>query len=186
MQDSQILDLYFARNEKAIEISRQKFGRYCHCVAHNILHNEQDSEECVNETWLRAWNVIPPQKPSKLKFYFAKITRNLSFDRYRKNTTLKRGANEMSLVLDELDNCIASHDTVAAHVDNELLAKLINSFVENLPKREREVFLLRYFYVLSTDEISAKLELSTANVYKILSRTRIKLKEKLESEELYV
>lgn len=186
MLDNQILDLYFARNEKAIEISQQKFGRYCHCVAHNILHNEQDSEECVNETWLKAWNAIPPQRPRNLKFFFAKITRNLSFDRYRKSTTLKRGANEMSLVLDELENCIASRDTVSAQVDNELLAKTINSFIKNLPKREREVFLLRYFYVLSTQEISTKLELSNANVYKILSRTRIKLKEKLESEELYV
>ncbi len=186
MQNNEIIDLYFARNEKAIKISRQKFGSYCHCVANNILHNDQDSEECVNETCLRAWNSIPPQRPRKLNFFFAKITRNLSFDKYRKNTTLKRGANEMPLVLDELDNCISSRDTVQSQVDNELLAKLINSFIENLPKREREIFLLRYFYVLSIDEISAELELSTANIYKILSRTRIKLKEKLESEEVYV
>lgn len=186
MQDNQIIDLYFARNEKAIEISQLMFGSYCHCVASNILHNEQDSEECVNETWLRSWNVIPPQRPMKLKFFFAKTTRNLAFDKYRKNTASKRGDNEMPLVLDELSNCISSRDTVQSQVDNELLTKLINSFVESLPKRDREVFLLRYFYVLPINEISDKLDLSNANIYKILSRTKIKLKELLESEEVYV
>lgn len=113
MEDHQIVELYWQRNADAISETADKYGDYCFAIAENILHNAEDSEECVNDTWLRAWNAIPPQKPAVLRMFLAKITRNLSFDRFHARNAEKRGGGEMALVLDELGECFGGGADIA-------------------------------------------------------------------------
>ena len=121
MEDGQIIDLYWQRNTDAITETDIKYGAYCFTIAHNILNSREDSEECVNDTWLRAWNAMPPRKPDRLQMFLAKITRNLSFNRYNARTADKRGGGEIVLVLDELAECLASEsDTESAYRLKEL------------------------------------------------------------------
>lgn len=182
MNDEQIIDLYWKRDESAIQESHIKYGAYCYAIANRILYNHQDSEECVNDTWLRTWNALPPERPSFLKQYLAKITRNLSLDRYRARQTLKRGGRDLDAVLDELAECIA--DT--RDIEDELMAKelqsCIRSFVATLSERDGNIFLRRYFYIDSTAEIAGRYHLRESNVLMILSRSRAKLRAYLIKE----
>ena len=108
MEDNQIVQMYFDRSEDAIFQTATKYGKYCHAIAYNVLHNFEDSEECVNDTYLKAWHTIPPQRPQNLAAFLGKITRNLSIDVYRRSSTEKRGGGEMELALDELGDCMAA------------------------------------------------------------------------------
>ncbi len=180
MTDEAIIEMYFDRNEEAIKRSDEKYGRYCLAVAANILSDRLDSEECVNDTWLRAWNSIPPERPDYLKLFFAKITRNLAICRYRTASAKKRGGGEITAVLDELCECIGG-DTETA-VDMHMLSASVNSFLGDLEIRERTIFLRRYFFSEDTEVIAVKYGLKRSNVHKILSRTRKKLREHLEKE----
>lgn len=179
--DSEIVALYHARDERAIEKTAHKYGDYCFTVADNILRNKEDAEECVNDTWLRTWNTIPPQKPTSLKHYLAKITRNLSIGRWREKHSGKRGGGEMTLALEEMEEFLA--DTQA---DNEAaraaFSDCLNRFLHTLPARECNIFLRRYFYVDSTKEIARRYGIKEANVLLILSRTRAKFRTHLEKE----
>lgn len=148
----------------------------------NILHNSEDSEECINDTLLQAWNTIPPQKPSKLRMYLAKIIRNISFNRYNAKKSQKRGSGEISLVLDELSECIASEDNVENTYAAKELGIYLKQFVKKLPDRERNIFVRRYFFTESIDEIAKRYNLSQNNVMVILSRTRKSLKSELTKE----
>ncbi len=184
MQDLQIISLYFERDEQAIVETNRKYGSYCFAIANNILQNQEDSEECVNDTWLRTWNSIPPARPNHLKLFLAKITRNLSFDKYKAKHSQKRGDGELPLVLDELEFCVAD----SSDVEGELIAKEMEqkvlSFVQNLAEQERNIFLRRYFYVESIGEIAKRYNLKENNVSVILSRTRQKLQQELRKEQL--
>ena len=116
MEDSQIIELYWKKNTDAISKTADKYGAYCYAIAKNILHNHEDSEECVNDTWLHAWNAMPPQKPNVLRLFLAKITRNLSLDRFNVRNAEKRGGGEITLVLDELVECFnGGADTETAY-----------------------------------------------------------------------
>ena len=106
MEDSAIIDLYWARQERALEETDRKYGSYCWTIAHNILKNRQDTEECVNDTWLKAWNAMPPHRPAILSSFLGTITRNLSLDRYQAGRTGKRGGGRVTVALDELEDCI--------------------------------------------------------------------------------
>lgn len=181
MEDTQIIAAYFERDETAIQYTHQKYGKYCFQIAYRILLNREDSEECVNDTYLKTWQVIPPQKPNYLQMFLAKITRNEAFDRYRKNKALKRGGTEMELVLDELSECIGK-STTEEFIRHKQLSESIHQFLSQLPKRERNVFIRRYFYVESTEEIAEMYNLKPSHVYVLLSRTRNKLKEHLLKE----
>ncbi len=182
MEDSQIIELYWQKNADAISESAEKYGAYCFQVAENILHNTEDSEECVNDTWLRAWNAIPPEKPDALRMFFAKITRNLSFDRLNARNAQKRGGGEISLVLDELGECLGGGtDTEAAYEAKEL-RQCIRRFVRRLPERDGNVLVRRYFFAESVADIAKRYGLSENNVTVILSRTRKKLKTFLMKE----
>ena len=182
--DNQIIELYFARNERAINESSNKYGRYCYSIAHKILHEARDTEECVNDTWYQAWVNIPPHRPQHLKLFFAKITRNLSFDMYRAKNRKKRGGGEIDLVLEELEECIANQQDVEGNYIAKELNESIRIFVRGLPEREANIFIRRYFYVETINEIAKRYHMSTNNVTVILSRTRNKLHEMLEMEEL--
>ena len=117
MEDSRIVELYWQKNADAIKETDSKYGAYCFAIADNILHNKEDSEECVNDTWLNAWNAMPPQKPTKLQMFLAKITRNLSFNRFNARSAEKRGGGEIVLVLDELAECLARETDVESEYD---------------------------------------------------------------------
>ena len=182
MEDSRIIDLYWQRNPDAITETNDKYGDYCFNVADNILKNHEDAEECVNDTWLRAWNTIPPQRPVKFKLFLAKITRNLAFDRYRAKGAEKRGQGEIDLVMDELSECISSRYSVCTEYEGKELAECIRNFAKTLPVRECNILLRRYFYTESVSDIAKKYGMKENNVTVILCRSRKKLKEYLMKE----
>ncbi len=182
MTDEQIIDLYWRRDEQAIAESDSKYGSYCHTVANNILHNTEDASECVNDTWLKAWNAIPPMRPAHLDLFFAKLTRNLAFDRFKALTAAKRGGGEMPLILDELEECIAGPTDVESTFLSKELEACICQFVRKLPKRDRNVFIRRYFFAESIPDIAKRYRLTANNITVVLSRTRKKLKAYLDKE----
>ena len=132
MEDLHIIELYWQRNESAIKESHAKYGVYCSTIANNILHSPEDTEECVNDTWLRAWNKMPPEKPNRLSVFFGKITRNLAIDKYRKNRTQKYGSGQIALCLDELEECIGEEHPIE---DRIAFQELIYKFLNDLPEK---------------------------------------------------
>lgn len=184
MEDSRIIELYWQRDSEAIVASEEKYGGYCRMIAENILHSRPDAEECVNDTWLQAWNAIPPQRPQSLKLFLARITRNLCFNRYNEQTAQKRGGGETALVLDELAQCLPAETDVESELLLRELRESIRSFVRALPARERNIFLLRYFYTEPISKIAERCAISEGNVKVILSRTRRKLQKRLIKEGL--
>lgn len=182
MEDTQIIALYWEKNADAISETAKKYGAYCLAVAENILHNAEDSEECVNDTWLHAWNAIPPQRPKVLRMFLAKITRNLSFDRFRARSAEKRGGGELALALDELGECLGGGAEAEAACEAKELGQCVRRFVRALPEREGNVLVRRYFFAESAADIARRYGLSENNVMVILSRTRKKLKAHLLKE----
>ena len=184
MEDSQILALYVARLENAIQETDRKYGRYCYRIAYSILASRQDSEESVNDTYLSAWNSIPPRKPTRLATYLGRLTRNISIDRWRGTNAQKRGGGEAALALDELSQCVSGQPGIEeAMVQKEVIASL-NRFLASLSEEERDVFLCRYWYVNSMEEIAQKTGFSLGKIKSMLHRTRKKLAASLQKEGL--
>ncbi len=181
MQDYEIVDLYWARSENAISQTDNKYGRYCRKIAMNIVSSNEDSEECVNDTYMSAWNTMPEERPDLLAPFLAAITRNHALDMYRKTHSQKRGAGELPLALDELTD-IAGGSTTEEMVDISMLTAHINSFLADLESTARKVFVRRYFYVDSLADIAKAYGMSEAGVKSQLFRLRQKLKEFLEKE----
>ncbi len=182
MEDREIIALYWQRSESAIEASRQKYGPYCHTIAHNILASVQDAEECVSDTWLHAWNAMPPQKPSRLGAFLSKLTRNLALDRFRERTAQRRGGSQADLALEELKECVASPAGTEAEFDRRELERDLSRFLRTLPRRDAGIFLRRYFFADATGRIAGEFGLKESNVLLILSRTRKKLRTFLQKE----
>ncbi len=181
MDDQEILDLFFARSEYALSAVERKYGTYCMSIAYQILHSASDCEECLNDTWMKAWDVIPPNRPDDLRIYLAKIVRNTALDKYRRSTAEKRKGLETSVALHELEECLPGGDA-ESHVLSSERKELINRFLRALPERECNVFLRRYFYMETFEEISKRYGISQVYVRQILTRTRSKLKKYLEKE----
>lgn len=181
MTDSQIILLYHLRDEQAISESESKYGSYCLSIAMGILGSLPDAEECVSDTWLRAWNAIPPESPSSLKLFLARISRNLAFDRFRRITASRRGGGYVPAALSELEQCVGKGDT-ESYVSARELENSINTFLHSLPEKECSLFLRRYFYGESLECIAGRYGMKKANVSVILSRTRKKLKQFLIEE----
>lgn len=184
MNDSEIVNLYWERSEQAVAETAKKYGKYCHRIAYNILRNTEDSEECVNDTWLGAWNSMPDKRPEKLSPFLGKITRNFALKKIVQSHAKKRGSGEMLLALEELDECIASGYDLERDVENRELSRAIDRFVEHLPEREQLVFVCRYWYLAGEREIAEKFSLTRSGVNTILRRTRNKLKTYLITEGL--
>ena len=182
MEDTKIIDLYFARNEQALLETDQKYGRYCFTLANSILSNSEDSEEIVNDTYLKAWDAIPPRRPSVFKMFLAKITRNLAFTRWRSETAQKRGGTEMEIVLDELEECIPAPGTPEDQLKLKDLTMAIRAFLNTQSIREQNIFLRRYFFVEETEVIALRYGMRPDAVHRSLSRTRTKLKKYLMQE----
>ena len=182
MEDSAIIDLYWAREERALTETNSKYGGMCRTIAFNILRDRWDSEECVNDTWLRAWNTMPPQRPGILSAFLSRITRNLSLDRYKAARAVKRGGGQMPIALEELGDCVPAAGSVEDTVELRELSRILDSFLRDLPEKEACVFLRRYWYVDSTHEIAIRYEMAEGSVKSMLYRVRRKLRERLEKE----
>lgn len=180
MEDEAIVTLYWQRSEEAIARTDQKYGRYCHAIAYNILQDHQDSDECVNDTYLSLWEIIPPRRPSLLSALLAKITRNHALDRCKYNRAEKRGGGQVALALDELSECVGKSEE--DYLEGRALTELLNNFLTELPQKSREVFLLRYWYICSVKQIGDKLGLLESNVKMTLLRSRKQLRSLLEKE----
>lgn len=180
MDDQKIIELFFARDEKALKECEQIYGRYCEAIAKNLLGNDEDAEEVLNDTLLRAWNSIPPKKPKSLKIWLGTLARNLSLDRYRKLSSEKRGGCEISLCIEEAEEFLADTVSVEEEYERRELSKFLNNFLHSLPARECDIFVRRYFYCDRAAKIARRFALQEANVLVILSRTRKKLKEALK------
>ena len=175
MEDSAIVDLYWARDEGAIVQTKRKYGSYCTAIAMRILQNVQDADECVNDTYLGAWNAMPPHRPNVLQTFLGKITRNLSLKRYRLLTADKRGGGELPAVLDELQECLASDDDVQATVETGELGGMIDAFLADISADERNVFVCRYWYNDPIADIAKRFGFSESKVKMMLKRTRDRL-----------
>lgn len=182
MEDGQILALYLRRSEEAIVQTDAKYGNYCFRIAYQILANREDSEESVNEAYLRAWEAIPPSRPPILGTFLGKITRNLSIDRWRERNAQKRGGNEFALCLDELGECVSGQPDPETAAMQKETAESLNRFLRDLPEIQRRVFLCRYWYMDSVADIAEEFGFSRAKVTAMLHRTRMQLRRRMEKE----
>lgn len=182
MEDQRIVDLYWARSEQAIAETDAKYGGYCYSIAYNVLANREDAEESVSDTYMAAWNALPPQRPFILATFLGKITRNLSISRWRARSANKRGGGELVIALDELGECVASSlETETKFMEKEAVAAF-NGFLQELPKEERMIFLRRYWCLDSISMIADSFGFSQSKVKSMLHRTRKKLRERFEKE----
>ncbi len=184
MEDKQIVALYWERSETAISETEKKYGRYCRYIAYNILYSNQDAEECVNDTYQKAWETMPPKQPELLSAYLGKLTRSLAINRFRYDHAVKRSPG-MEVILDEAAEFISDPNGVDA-LDEIHLRDVINSFVASLTQEVRIVFVRRYWYMSSVRDIAADLGITESKVKVILMRTRKKFKEHLEREGISV
>ncbi len=181
MDDTGIIDLFFARSEDAIAAASERYGGYCHAIAQRIVPTREDAEECVSETWLRAWNAMPPQRPQILRLFLGKITRNVSLTRLAAIRAAKRGGGEAEAALEELEEVVGT-DPVEEAADAAELERCIAAFLAAQTPQSRKVFLRRYYYFDTTSEIARRTGLRESNVLVILSRTRAALRKRLEKE----
>lgn len=182
MEDSRIVDLYWRRDSEAIRETNAKYGGYCAAIARRILSDQRDAEECVNDTWLGAWNAMPEHRPDHLAAFLGKITRCLAFNRWRAGRADKRGGGELPLVLEELDGCVPGCLSAAQAVEDAELEQMVNAFLHTLPAQACNVFLRRYWYAESVSEIARRYGMKEPAVKSSLFRSRGKLKRYLEEE----
>lgn len=181
MEDREILSLYFARSEQAILETDKKYGRYCHYIAYQILSDNEDAKEVVNDTYLKAWNTIPPNSPSPFKGYLGMLSRQFSINLYIKKHRKKRGS-EVQLLLGELAECLPDNGFAQEALDHYELRRVLSAFVRTLPLQTQKVFVRRYWYASSVDEIAKEYGMNKSSVLVLLMRTREKLKAYLKKE----
>lgn len=182
MQDEMIVDLYWQRNETAINETENKYGNYLFRIARNILLDREDSMESVNDTYLKAWDTMPPNRPGSLSVYLGRITRFISIDRLRKRTSLKRKASEYTIALSELEDCSSGTNATEASIDNILLTNAIGDYLKSLSEESRNMFIGRYYFLDSIREIAGYTKASESKVKVQLYRIRLELKEYLKKE----
>ena len=183
LPDEEIVNLYFDRSEEAIAACQVKYGKSCHTVAYNILRSDEDAEECVNDTWLRAWSSIPPERPTRLGAWLSAVTRRLALTRYEKRTAAKRNGG-MEASLEELSECVTAGSLTIA--DEVALSEAINGFLASLPTRTRMIFMRKYWYMDSIADIAKALGMGESAVKVTLHRTREKFRKHLAKEGITV
>ena len=186
MNDNEIIQLFFTRNEDAIQQTADRYGASLTRLSENILRNREDAQECVNDTYMRAWDSIPPRRPSLLSALLAAITRNLALDRYKRDRARKRGGGQVELALDELGECLPGGQSEEAFIENRVLTEALNRFLASLPEQSRKIFMLRYWYLCSVGKIAQSLGLSESGVKMSLLRTRRQLKTMLQKEGIHL
>ncbi len=182
MEDREIVELYWQRSQTAIVESQKKYENYCMKVALNVLSNWEDARECINDVWLAAWNAIPPNRPEILSAFLGKIARRISIDCYRRQTAAKRGGNEITLAIEELEECLVARDNVEEAIEKKELEKVLNEFVCGLEEEKRDMFMRRYWYLDSMKQIAKRHKCSESKVKSILFRCRKQLQERLQKE----
>ena len=181
LSDAEIVSLFLARDEAAIAAVSRKYGNYCGTIARSILKNPQDAEECLNDTWLKAWETIPPNEPQNLGAFLATLAKNICLNRYDQSHAKKRGKGELPIVLEELAECTASKNDVEKEFEHKLLVEAVNEFLRELPRDKRDIFVLRYWYCLSAAEIAKKVgAVNKGSVSVTLLRTRRALAKHLK------
>lgn len=176
MEDTEIVSLFWERDEKALNAAAEKFGSYCMKIAQNILGNREDSQECFNDTLLKAWESIPPHKPENPLAFFGKLTRNIAINMHRKNTAAKRGGGEYGLVWEELSECVSEKGGVEEQAELADLTAAVNEFLKTLPDTKRKICVLRYSHFEPVADIAFELGVKESYVLTALARTRKKLK----------
>ena len=182
MDDDKIVELYWERNEKAIEETDFKYKKYLFSIAYNVVHDRLDCEECLNDTYLGAWNAMPPSKPNVLKAFLTIIARRIAIKRYHSNLRSNLIPSEMTVSLSELEDFVAGDEDIGADFDAQRLGRVISDFVRSLPERRQFIFMSRYYLADPIDTIASDLSLSRSMINKELAAIRSALKEKLESE----
>lgn len=175
MDDKEIIRLFNARDEKAISEAHRKYGKYCTAVALNILKNREDSEACVNDALMKAWNAIPPEQPRNLAGFLAKITKNICLNAYDQSHAEKRGGGEIPLIFDELSECVPDGSNVEKSFEQKELSDTVNAFLKTLSEAKRNLFILRYWYCLSVSDAAQRSGFSESNAAVTLLRIRKKL-----------
>ena len=186
MNDTEIIELYWKRDEAAIAATAEVYENYCYSIAYTILQCSEDAKECVNDTYWKAWLSIPPQRPNRLATYLGKITRNISIDRLKHLRAQKRGHGQLDLVLTELENTIPASADTAQIVDEIVLAGAINQFLREQPRTERNIFVGRYWHLYSIADLAQAYGMRESKVASLLFRMRKKLKHHLEKEGISV
>ena len=182
MEDEKIIELYFERSESAISETAEKYGNYLYKIAFNILSDNEDSEESVNDTYMSAWNTIPPEKPNVFSAFLSKITRYISLNRYRAGKAEKRGGGEIDTAFEEIEECVPDKSNIYDEIETKELAKMISDYLKKLPQTERKIFVCRYYYLDSLSDISKQFGFSQSKVASMLHRTRKKILSHLEKE----
>ena len=182
MDDNAIIDLYFARDQEAVEATSREYGAYCTAIAVKILDDRGAAEECVNDTWLKCWQSIPPQRPKSLKSFAGRIARNLALSALRAESAQKRGGGQVQLALDELSEVVSGGDTPEGALDRKAFRAALDGFLAGLPERNRNLFLRRYWYLDSVEALAKRYAMSKTQVTTTLHRLRQKLRVHLEQE----
>ena len=183
MEDEKIIGLYFERSESAIQETQRKYEKYCYHIAYHILYSDDDTQDCLNDTYLNLWNNIPPQRPNNLKSFVGKIVRNLALNRYSYNNAQKRKST-FDVALDELQYCLPSNEFA---IDDEVaLKEILNKFIRSLSKKNRIIFLQRYWYFCPIKDIANNLGITENNVKIILYRVREQFKIYLKKEGVII
>ena len=185
MKDTEIIELYWNRDESAISATADVYGNYCYSIAYHILQCNEDAQECVNDTYWKAWQTIPPQRPSRLATYLGKITRNLSINRFKWLTAQKRGRGQMELVLKELENCIPTQGDMEQLENEIVLSDAINQFLQEQPQPDRDIFVGRYWHLYAISDLAQAYGMRESKVASLLLRMRKKLKYHLEKEGIF-
>ena len=185
MNDERIIFLYFERDERALNETKEKYGKYLHSIAYNIVKNSEDAKECENDTYLSAWNTIPPTKPLVFSAFLGKIIRNIAFKKYRSSLAEKRGGGNTAMPLDELYECIPDAKNFEKSLESHELAEILNSFLYSLNRTERQIFICRYWYCDKISDISKQFCFTQSKVKMMLLRTREKLRAHLIEEGIF-
>lgn len=186
MKDTEIITLYVKRSEKAIEETSKKYGRYCGSIAGRILSNKEDCEECLNDTWLKAWETIPPVIPNAFSAYLGKIARNLAINMQKKKYAQKRWDDRVLIPLEELKECVRDETDVECVIEEKFIVEKLNEYLKELPELERKIFVRRYFYLDTMQEIAEGFQMKESYVKTLLYRTRKKLKKYFGQEGIWL
>jgi len=184
MKDIEIVELYWQRSEKAITATSEKYENYLYSISYNILHNIEDTKECLNDTYLSAWNSMPPNKPNRLAIFLGKITRNISLNRFKYYTAEKRRGSQTDIILSELNDCIPSCVNTERVAEEKILVSAIEEFLYSQPLVKRNIFLRRYWYGCSVTDVAKEYSMTEGKVASLLFRMRKALKIKLEKEDI--
>lgn len=184
-EDNELIDLFLNRSDKAILHTSDKYNNYCYSIAYGILKNHEDSEECVNDTYMSAWNSIPPNIPKKLSCFLGRITRNAVLNIYEKRHAAKRGRGQVKLALSELSECVDMNSGIENEQERQQIREVINKFLQDQNEQRRKIFIQRYWYLVSIREIAFQHDLNQNQIKSVLYQMRNELKKRLQREELF-